>query len=45
MVDKEVIFNLWDGMWFIRTIEQMDADSINADKYIEELYYKYRMYN
>lgn len=45
MVEKEVIFNLWDGMWLIRTIEKMNEDSIDADKYIEELYYKYRMYN
>lgn len=45
MVEKEVIFNLWDGMWLIRTIEKMNADSIDTDKYIEELYYKYRMYN
>lgn len=45
MVEKEVVFNLWDGMWLIRTIEKMNADSIDADKYIEELYYKYRMYN
>lgn len=45
MVEKEVIFNLWDGMWLIRTIEKMNKDSIDADKYIEELYYKYRMYN
>ena len=45
MVEKEVIFHLLDGMWLIRTIEKMNADSIDADKYIEELYYKYRMYN
>lgn len=45
MIEKEVIFNLWNGMWLIRTIEKMNADSIDADKYIEELYYKYRMYN
>ena len=40
MLEKEVIFNLWNGMWLIRTIKKMDADSIDADKYIEELYYK-----
>ena len=45
MVEKEVIFNLWDGMWLLRTIEKMNADSIDTDKYIKELYYKYRMYN
>ena len=45
MVEKEVIFNLWDGMWLVRTIEKMNENSIDADEYIEELYYKYRMCN
>ena len=45
MVEKEVVYNLWDGLWLVRTIEKMDENSIDADKYIEELYYKYRMYN
>lgn len=41
----EVVFNLWDGMWLVDAIEKMDENSIDADKYIEELYYKYRIYN
>ena len=45
MVEKEVVYNLWDGLWLVRTIEKMDENSIDADKYIEELHYKYRMYN
>lgn len=44
MVGKEIVYNLWDGLWLVRTIEKMDKNSIDADKYIEELYYKYRMY-